>query len=593
MFANINAAQRLAPESSCCLRHRCSRRSGRRSGEAASRRDLKRCLASAAPPQGPGQPNRDEMQARIAKAREYKNKQGGQSAGIRQQPPSGGAAAVAAASLNPPIQQQQQQQPQAASDLPSVASAVVDEQPAALTSEQLAAAADAKLLQALSDVRPSPSPSKTPPATAMASPAAGSREAVLARMQAARQYKQQPSGNAPSSGTPASTASPNQTSGSPAAAASPPRPPSEPAPAQADEQTEAERQRSFRTGAGGAEQPANWLIFAEKPEGGSGGGGSTAGIDTSLSAEQFTLAKEEAKKQQTAEVITGDKAWAGQVRTSRYAQLEAEEAAAAAKAAGTVVPTPPQAAAPVAAAAAPEVAAPGAPAAEEGGELHKPAVTTWGVFPRPKNISEAYGGGRNLPPGKALESEVASKEREARVSAKLKEYRKAMGLEIDPAVEAQAQALYQEGLVLFDDGHVSLALPKFAAATELMVVRSRLGGEARLQQAICLDSLGRNQEAYELYKSIESHSAPGVAKKAKRMLFGWKAAETLKTGSISYQPSTQQWKRYFDAVNRNAAYAPYVASATDEEQGGGNGGFVAVVSLVMAVLGFVAYRAML
>jgi hypothetical protein len=77
------------------------------------------------------------------------------------------------------------------------------------------------------------------------------------------------------------------------------------------------------------------------------------------------------------------------------------------------------------------------------------------------------------------------------------------------------------------------------------------------------------------------------------MLFGWKAAETLKTGSISYQPSTQQWKRYFDAVNRNAAYAPYVASATDEEQGGGNGGFVAVVSLVMAVLGFVAYRAML
>jgi hypothetical protein len=61
------------------------------------------------------------------------------------------------------------------------------------------------------------------------------------------------------------------------------------------------------------------------------------------------------------------------------------------------------------------------------------------VFPRPKNISEAYGGGRNLPPGKALESEVASKEREARVSAKLKEYRKAMGLEIDPAVEAQAQ----------------------------------------------------------------------------------------------------------------------------------------------------------
>jgi hypothetical protein len=49
-----------------------------------------------------------------------------------------------------------------------------------------------------------------------------------------------------------------------------------------------------------------------------------------------------------------------------------------------------------------------------------------------------------------------------------------------------------------------------------MALRSRLGGEARLQQAICLDSLGQNEEAYELYKRIENHSAPGVAKKAKR-----------------------------------------------------------------------------
>ena len=34
-----------------------------------------------------------------------------------------------------------------------------------------------------------------------------------------------------------------------------------------------------------------------------------------------------------------------------------------------------------------------------------------------------------------------------------------------------------------------------------MALRSRLGGEARLQQAICLDSLGKNQEAYDIYKA--------------------------------------------------------------------------------------------
>lgn len=53
-----------------------------------------------------------------------------------------------------------------------------------------------------------------------------------------------------------------------------------------------------------------------------------------------------------------------------------------------------------------------------------------------------------------------------------------------------------------------------------MALRSRLGGEARLQQAICLDSLGRNNEAYEIYKRIENHPAPGVAKKAKRWVPG-------------------------------------------------------------------------
>jgi hypothetical protein len=30
---------------------------------------------------------------------------------------------------------------------------------------------------------------------------------------------------------------------------------------------------------------------------------------------------------------------------------------------------------------------------------YRPKVATWGVFPRPQNISEAFGGGRNIRPG--------------------------------------------------------------------------------------------------------------------------------------------------------------------------------------------------
>jgi hypothetical protein len=30
---------------------------------------------------------------------------------------------------------------------------------------------------------------------------------------------------------------------------------------------------------------------------------------------------------------------------------------------------------------------------------YRPKVSTWGVFPRPQNISQAFGGGRNIKPG--------------------------------------------------------------------------------------------------------------------------------------------------------------------------------------------------
>lgn len=33
------------------------------------------------------------------------------------------------------------------------------------------------------------------------------------------------------------------------------------------------------------------------------------------------------------------------------------------------------------------------------GPDYKPKVATWGVFPRPKNISTSFGGGRNIAPG--------------------------------------------------------------------------------------------------------------------------------------------------------------------------------------------------
>lgn len=46
--------------------------------------------------------------------------------------------------------------------------------------------------------------------------------------------------------------------------------------------------------------------------------------------------------------------------------------------------------------------------------LRRRQVQTWGLFPRPRDISRAYGGGRNLKPGQPLESKEEEEARKAK-----------------------------------------------------------------------------------------------------------------------------------------------------------------------------------
>lgn len=48
------------------------------------------------------------------------------------------------------------------------------------------------------------------------------------------------------------------------------------------------------------------------------------------------------------------------------------------------------------------------------------------------------------------------------------------------------------------------------------------------------------------YSRPEIWAPSGRLPCARRMLFGWKAADQLKTQTLSYKPTTSQWKRYFD-----------------------------------------------
>ena len=176
---------------------------------------------------------------------------------------------------------------------------------------------------------------------------------------------------------------------------------------------------------------------------------------------------------------------------------------------------------------------------------YKPTVATWGVFPRPDNISRAYGGGRTLRPGQALESEDDAAARKARQQAALKEYRKLAGLDIDPADEASAKVALDEGTQLLNAGTLEAAASKFADAATLMPPRTLIGGLARMNQGICLDSLGRTEEAFALYKSVQSHPNATVAKPVSRLMFGRKASDFLKADTINYRVTAEEAAPFF------------------------------------------------
>ncbi|BDA43302.1 hypothetical protein COCOBI_04-3140 [Coccomyxa sp. Obi] len=283
-----------------------------------------------------------------------------------------------------------------------------------------------------------------------------------------------------------------------------------------------------RSSVGSAEEAAPFLREIVQKEASSG--------SKELSAEQFTLAKEMEQRERGAEIITIDSG----------ASVSGAEGA------------------------------------------YKPKVATWGVFPRPSNISREYGGGRTIRPGEALEPEAATLARKKRVAEALSTYKKNAGLEVDPASEAAAQEAYNRGMELMQRGQLTAALQPFDEALGFVSFRTRIGGEATLQKAICLDSLRRADEAMSLYKQLQRHSAPGVAKKAKQMLFGFTSMDYLKTHTISYSVQRGAYDEYFTKLT--GQWNNMYSSEGEEDDGSLTVATVMATAVMMAPLVLVGVK---
>ncbi|GLT31563.1 hypothetical protein SLA2020_062920 [Shorea laevis] len=185
------------------------------------------------------------------------------------------------------------------------------------------------------------------------------------------------------------------------------------------------------------------------------------------------------------------------------------------------------------------------PNTEDDSYLYKPKVSTWGVFPRPDNISKTFGGGRNIRPGDLLETEEERAAKEERTKQLIAAYKRKVGLSVDPKLKAECQKALEDGDSLMDSGMLKQALPYYEKVMEKMVFQSELHGLAALQWSICVDSLCRPNEARKMYEKLQSHPSATVSKKARQFVDSFKAMEMMKvTGSNPFLNTGYQ--NYFD-----------------------------------------------
>ncbi|XP_060217493.1 uncharacterized protein LOC132644864 isoform X1 [Lycium barbarum] len=200
---------------------------------------------------------------------------------------------------------------------------------------------------------------------------------------------------------------------------------------------------------------------------------------------------------------------------------------------------------------------------EDDTNTYKPKVSTWGVFPRPNDISKAFGGGRTIRPGEVLESAEEKAAKEARTRELLAAYKSRVGLTIDPKLKLECEEALKDGDSLMDLGKLREALPFYEKIMNKLPFQTELHGLAALQWSICQDSLRRSSEARSMYEKLQSHPNPRVSKKARQFMFSFQAMEMMKVTGSTFSLNTD-YQNYFNAFIRDKVNYSLKEDESDE-----------------------------
>ncbi|XP_059651949.1 uncharacterized protein LOC132299400 isoform X1 [Cornus florida] len=196
------------------------------------------------------------------------------------------------------------------------------------------------------------------------------------------------------------------------------------------------------------------------------------------------------------------------------------------------------------------------PTQEDNSDLYKPKVSTWGVFPRPSNISKSYGGGRVICPGEVLEKAEDKAAKDERTRKLVAAYKSQIGLNIDPKLKTECEKAMKDGDYLMDLGKLKEALPYYEEVMAKLPFKSEIHGLAALQWSICQDSLSRANEAQVMYERLQSHPNVKVSKKARQFMFGFQAMEMMKVRDSYLSPLKMGYQNFFEAFLEDKSNYP-------------------------------------
>lgn len=162
-------------------------------------------------------------------------------------------------------------------------------------------------------------------------------------------------------------------------------------------------------------------------------------------------------------------------------------------------------------------------------DKYKPKVSTWGVFPRPDNISKAFGGGRKIQAGGIDLNSESAKKRDASVANQLSAYRSARG--IDMHKEEENGEAIQNALADADAAMRTTrpydAMNVLEAVVPFVSDRSLLGGQVLLALALAYEAVGKRDAARDLYTRLRSSAFTDISSKARQLLQGFAAMKAL------------------------------------------------------------------